>query len=77
MKLHELRPAEGAKEEPKEVGRGVTASGWGKTAGKGQKGQKLKIRRWSKTWIEGGQMPLYRRLPKRGLLTYSLKNMLA
>ncbi|GAA0123749.1 MAG: 50S ribosomal protein L15 [Clostridium argentinense] len=65
MKLHELRPAEGAKRGAKRVGRG-TASGWGKTAGKGQKGQNSRSGGGVRPGFEGGQMPLYRRLPKRG-----------
>ncbi|KRQ87280.1 50S ribosomal protein L15 [Caloramator mitchellensis] len=65
MKLHELRPAPGAKKEPKRVGRG-TATGQGKTAGKGQKGQKSRTGGGVRPGFEGGQMPLHRRLPKRG-----------
>jgi len=65
MKLHELRPAPGTKKEPKRVGRG-TATGQGKTAGKGQKGQKSRTGGGVRPGFEGGQMPLHRRLPKRG-----------
>ncbi len=65
MRLHELRPAEGAKKSPKRIGRG-TGSGWGKTAGKGQKGQNSRSGGGTRPGFEGGQMPLYRRLPKRG-----------
>jgi len=65
MRLHELRPAEGAKKSPKRIGRG-TGSGWGKTAGKGQKGQNSRSGGGVRPGFEGGQMPLYRRLPKRG-----------
>ena len=64
MKIHELRPAEGAKQSPKRVGRG-TGSGIGKTSAKGNKGQKARSGA-KKNGFEGGQMPLTRRLPKRG-----------
>ncbi len=50
MKLHELKPAQGAVKSRKRLGRG-TATGQGKTAGRGQKGQKISFRRWSKSWI--------------------------
>ena len=65
MKLHELSPAEGSKKSVKRIGRG-TASGQGKTAGKGQKGQKSRSGYSRRPGFEGGQMPIYRRLPKRG-----------
>ncbi|MBI6874228.1 50S ribosomal protein L15 [Clostridium aciditolerans] len=65
MKLHELRPAEGARKAPKRVGRG-TGSGLGRNAGKGEKGQKARTGGGVRLGFEGGQMPLYRRLPKRG-----------
>ena len=65
MKLHELSPAEGSKKEVKRIGRG-TGSGQGKTAGKGHKGQKARAGRGMRIGFEGGQMPLQRRLPKRG-----------
>ncbi len=65
MKLHELRPAEGAVRERKRLGRG-TATGQGKTAGRGQKGQWSRSGGGVRPGFEGGQMPLYRRLPKRG-----------
>lgn len=65
MKLHELSPAEGSKKSVKRVGRGA-ASGWGKTAGKGHKGQKSRSGYSSRPGFEGGQMPLQRRVPKRG-----------
>ena len=65
MKLHELSPAEGSKKSVKRIGRG-TASGQGKTAGKGQKGQKSRSGYSRRPGFEGGQMPLPRRLPKRG-----------
>lgn len=65
MKLHELSPAEGSKKAVKRIGRG-TASGQGKTAGKGQKGQKARSGYSRRPGFEGGQMPLQRRIPKRG-----------
>ncbi|ABW18073.1 50S ribosomal protein L15 [Alkaliphilus oremlandii] len=65
MKLHELRPAEGAVRDRKRKGRG-TASGLGKTAGRGSNGQKARSGGGVRPGFEGGQMPLYRRLPKRG-----------
>jgi len=65
MKLHELSPAEGSKKAVKRIGRGP-ASGQGKTAGKGHKGQKARAGRGMRAGFEGGQMPLQRRLPKRG-----------
>ena len=65
MKLNELKPAPGAKHERHRVGRGI-GSGWGKTAGLGHKGQKARSGGFHKVGFEGGQMPLHRRLPKRG-----------
>ena len=65
MKLHELRPAEGSRKAPKRVGRG-TGSGLGRNAGKGEKGQNSRSGGGVRPGFEGGQMPLYRRLPKRG-----------
>jgi len=65
MKLHELRPAPGTRKEPKRKGRG-TATGQGKTAGRGQKGQTSRSGGGVRPGFEGGQMPLQRRLPKRG-----------
>ena len=65
MKLHELSPAPGSVREVKRIGRGH-GSGQGKTAGKGQKGQKARARRGMRPGFEGGQMPLQRRVPKRG-----------
>ncbi len=65
MKLHELTYAEGSKSKKKRVGRGP-GSGWGKTCGKGHKGQKSRSGSGIHPWSEGGQMPLQRRLPKRG-----------
>ncbi|MHB1406997.1 MAG: 50S ribosomal protein L15 [Desulfitobacteriaceae bacterium] len=65
MKLHELKPAQGATHAPKRLGRGI-GSGQGKTAGKGHKGQKARSGGGVRPGFEGGQQPLYRRLPKRG-----------
>ena len=65
MKLHELRPAAGSKSAPKRVGRG-TGSGLGRNAGKGEKRQNARSGGGVRPGFEGGQMPLYRRLPKRG-----------
>lgn len=67
MKLHELSPAEGSTKARKRIGRG-TASGQGKTAGKGHKGQKARAGRGMRAGFEGGQMPLQRRIPKRGFV---------
>ena len=65
MKLHELSPAEGSKKAVKRIGRGA-GSGQGKTAGKGHKGAKARAGYSRQAGFEGGQMPLQRRLPKRG-----------
>ena len=65
MKLNELSPAEGSKKDRKRAGRGI-GSGLGKTAGRGHKGQKSRSGGFHKVGFEGGQMPLQRRLPKRG-----------
>lgn len=65
MKLHELSPVEGSKKDAKRIGRGH-GSGWGKTSGKGHKGQKARAGRGMRVGFEGGQMPLQRRIPKRG-----------
>ena len=65
MKLHELKPSEGAFKKNKRVGRGV-ASGHGKTSGKGHKGQNARSGGGVRPGFEGGQLPLFRRLPKRG-----------
>ena len=73
MKLHELSPAAGSKKEVKRIGRGP-ASGQGKTAGKGHKGQKARAGRGMQIGFEGGQMPLQRRLPKRGFVNIFAKN---
>lgn len=65
MELNNLKPADGAKHAKRRVGRGI-GSGLGKTAGRGHKGQKSRSGGFHKVGFEGGQMPLYRRLPKRG-----------
>ncbi|MBQ4337888.1 MAG: 50S ribosomal protein L15 [Clostridia bacterium] len=65
MKLHDLSPAAGSTKARKRIGRGP-ASGQGKTAGKGHKGQKARAGRGMRAGFEGGQMPLQRRIPKRG-----------
>jgi large subunit ribosomal protein L15 len=65
MRLNELKPAEGSKTDRKRVGRGI-GSGFGKTAGRGHKGQKARSGGFHKVGFEGGQMPLQRRLPKIG-----------
>ena len=65
MKLHELSPAPGSKQTRNRIGRGL-GSGNGKTAGKGMKGQNSRSGGGTRTGFEGGQMPIYRRLPKRG-----------
>ena len=65
MRLNTLKPAAGSKQNRHRVGRGV-GSGWGKTAGRGHKGQRARSGGFHKVGFEGGQMPLQRRLPKRG-----------
>ena len=70
MKLHELKPAEGSRQVRNRVGRG-TSSGNGKTAGRGQKGQKARSK--VRLGFEGGQMPLFRRMPKRGFKNINRK----
>lgn len=65
MKLHELQPAVGSTTAPKRLGRGV-GSGLGKTSGKGHKGAKARSGGGKRPGFEGGQMPLYRRVPKKG-----------
>ena len=72
MKLNELRPAKGATRPRKRVGRGE-GSGSGGTSGKGHKGHKARSGGGSHPWHEGGQMPLQRRLPKRGFKSHLLK----
>ena len=65
MRLNTLKPAPGSKKARHRVGRGI-GSGWGKTAGRGHKGQRARSGGYHKVGFEGGQMPLHRRLPKRG-----------
>ena len=72
MELNNLKPAEGAKHAKRRVGRGI-GSGLGKTAGRGHKGQKSRAGGYPKVGFEGGQMPLQRRLPKRGFKSLSLR----
>ena len=76
MNLHELSPAEGAAKKSKRVGRGH-GSGWGKTAGKGHKGQKARSGGSIRPGFEGGQMPLQRRIPKRGFNNIFAKKIIA
>jgi large subunit ribosomal protein L15 len=68
MQLNNLKPADGAKHAAKRVGRGI-GSGLGKTSGRGHKGQKSRAGGFHKVGFEGGQMPLQRRLPKRGFVS--------
>ncbi|WP_263769972.1 50S ribosomal protein L15 [Propionivibrio soli] len=68
MKLNAIQPSEGAKKAKRRVGRGI-GSGLGKTAGRGHKGQKSRAGGFHKVGFEGGQMPLQRRLPKRGFVS--------
>lgn len=72
MKLHELKPTEGSRQERKRKGRGI-GSGNGKTAGKGHKGQNARSGGGVRVGFEGGQTPLYRRLPKRGFTNINRK----
>jgi large subunit ribosomal protein L15 len=65
MKLHELKPPAGSRRRRKILGRGA-GSGHGKTSGRGEKGQKARSGGGSHPWFEGGQLPLHRRVPKRG-----------
>lgn len=76
MKLHELSPVEGSKKNSKRIGRGH-GSGWGKTAGKGHKGQKARSGGGVRPGFEGGQMPLQRRIPKRGFNNIFAKEIVA
>ncbi len=76
MKLSELKPAEGSKENAFRVGRGH-GSGNGKTSGRGHKGQKARSGGGVRPGFEGGQMPLYRRLPKRGFTNRNTKDIVA
>ena len=73
MQLNTIKPAEGAKKEARRVGRGI-GSGLGKTAGRGHKGQKSRAGGFHKVGFEGGQMPLQRRLPKRGFKSMTKAN---
>ena len=73
MKLHELKPAEGSRQERKRKGRGI-GSGNGKTAGKGHKGQNARSGGSVRLGFEGGQTPLFRRLPKRGFTNINRKD---
>jgi large subunit ribosomal protein L15 len=72
MELNDIKPADGAKHYKRRVGRGI-GSGLGKTAGRGHKGQKSRAGGYHKVGFEGGQMPLQRRLPKRGFKSQSAK----
>jgi len=72
MKLHELKPAEGSRKERKRLGRGI-GFGTGKTAGKGHKGQNARSGGGVRPGFEGGQTPLFRRLPKRGFTNINRK----
>jgi large subunit ribosomal protein L15 len=72
MELNSIKPAAGAKHAKRRVGRGI-GSGLGKTAGRGHKGQKSRSGGYHKVGFEGGQMPLQRRLPKRGFKSTTLK----
>ena len=72
MELNSIKPATGAKHAKRRVGRGI-GSGLGKTAGRGHKGQKSRAGGYHKVGFEGGQMPLQRRLPKRGFKSQTLK----
>ena len=73
MELNNLKPAAGAKHAKRRVGRGI-GSGLGKTAGRGHKGQKSRSGGFHKVGFEGGQMPLYRRLPKRGFISLTRRH---
>ena len=72
MELNSIKPAEGSKHAARRVGRGI-GSGLGKTAGRGHKGQKSRSGGYHKVGFEGGQMPLQRRLPKRGFKSHLLQ----
>ena len=72
MELNNIKPADGAKHAKRRVGRGI-GSGLGKTAGRGHKGQKSRSGGYHKVGFEGGQMPLQRRLPKRGFKSLTLR----
>ena len=72
MQLNEIKPADGSRKNRRRVGRGI-GSGLGKTAGRGHKGQKSRAGGYHKVGFEGGQMPMHRRLPKRGFKSHLLK----
>jgi large subunit ribosomal protein L15 len=72
MELNGIKPADGAKHYKRRVGRGI-GSGLGKTAGRGHKGQKSRAGGYHKVGFEGGQMPMHRRLPKRGFKSHLLQ----
>jgi len=72
MQLNNIKPAAGSQKDRRRVGRGI-GSGLGKTAGRGHKGQKSRAGGYHKVGFEGGQMPLQRRLPKRGFKSHALK----
>ncbi|GKV66313.1 MULTISPECIES: 50S ribosomal protein L15 [Sporosarcina] len=73
MKLHELKPAEGSRKNRKRIGRGI-GSGFGKTSGKGHKGQNARSGGGVRLGFEGGQIPLFQRLPKRGFTNINRKD---
>ncbi len=75
MKLNNLQPAPGARHRKKRIGRG-TSSGWGKTSGKGMKGQNSRSGGGTRPGFEGGQTPLFRRIPKRGFHSLNRDNIL-
>lgn len=73
MRLNQIKPAAGSKHSKKRVGRGI-GSGLGKTAGRGHKGQKARSGGFHKVGFEGGQMPMHRRLPKRGFVSLTARD---
>ena len=73
MELNTIKPADGAKKNKRRVGRGI-GSGLGKTAGRGHKGQKSRKGGYHKVGFEGGQMPMHRRLPKRGFVSLTKRD---
>lgn len=73
MELNNIKPADGAKKNKRRVGRGI-GSGLGKTAGRGHKGQSSRSGGFHKVGFEGGQMPMHRRLPKRGFVSLTKSN---
>lgn len=76
MKLHDLSAVPGSTQKARRIGRGH-GSGWGKTSGKGHKGQKARAGRGFRAGFEGGQMPLQRRIPKRGFVNIFAKEIVA